>query len=1127
MKEKKKTGHDDSADLRKLAEEVLKESEKKFHSIFENVLDVYYETAIDGTILEVSPSIEILSKGQYHRDDLIGKSMIDFYADPGKRQTLLEALQERGNVVDYEIKLKNRDGLVIPCSISSKIRFDAQGRPEKILGTIRDITERKRVEEALRESEGRYRQLFDAESDAIFLIDNETGRILEANNAALALYGYSGEELLTKKNTDLSSEPEETQQVTRGTPAISEQVITIPLRLHRKKDGTVFPVEITGRFFTWQGRSVHIAAIRDITERTRAEETLRKSEEKYSLLIETTHDMIFVIDRDGCVEYINTAAARALGEQPQNVIGKAHADLFPPEIAEGQWRSLQKVFESGEPFFAESHLIFPHGEMWASAQLVPFRREGGKVTAVMGVSRDITERWRAEEALLESHERYSQLANSITDIFFAFDKDLKYTYWNAASEKLMKISAEEAIGKSLYDLFPDTPQTRIAEKKYREVLKTGLFQTFVNEYKIGGKDYYFEISVYPSKYGISVFSKDITERKQAEDALRESEEKWRSLVSVLPDYVSLLDRESRLLFLNHYAEGFTEKEVIGSSVYQYLSTESKEIFKKEIAECQNTGKIKKFEHVAMGDHGIMREYEDYLVPILEKNKATSTMVVSRDITERKQAEEALRESEERFRRLSEAAFEGILIHEEGKIIDTNRLFATMFGYDVSEVIGGNALDFATLGLGDVALRHMRTESSEAYEGVAIRKDGSTFPVEVQAENIPYKGRTARVTAIRDITERKRAGEALRESEEKYRILVEKANEAIVIVQDGALVFTNRRTSDLVGVPVGDLEGKPFIDFVWPEDRELLIANYRKRIAGETVRDAYDCRIIGAGGRLTWIFLSAAVIRWKGKPATLNLLTDITERKQAEEEVRRKAKELQEKNDELTRFTHAVAHDLRSPLVTIQTFQGHLERDIRSRDAARVEEDLGFIRNAADKMGRLLDDIRRLSRVGHITNPSEEAPLQAIVKEALDLVAGRITGRGVKVQVTEEPVVLYGDRTRLVEVFLNLVDNAVKFMGDEPAPRVEIGVEQTGEELVLHVRDNGIGIDPQVQPLLFSLFHKLDPKMEGEGIGLALVRRIAELHGGRIWVESEGLGKGTTFRFTLAKTRRRRAEEEKP
>jgi len=129
--------------------------------------------------------------------------------------------------------------------------------------------------------------------------------------------------------------------------------------------------------------------------------------------------------------------------------------------------------------------------------------------------------------------------------------------------------------------------------------------------------------------------------------------------------------------------------------------------------------------------------------------------------------------------------------------------------------------------------------------------------------------------------RKRAEEALRENEEKYRTLVEKANEGIIIAQDGVFVFANRRMSDLLGVPAGDLEGKPFIDFVWPEDRELVIANYRKRIAGETVCDAYDFRIIGAGGRATWVFLSAAAIQWKGKPATFNLMTDITDRKRAE------------------------------------------------------------------------------------------------------------------------------------------------------------------------------------------------------------------------------------------------------
>ena len=145
--------------------------------------------------------------------------------------------------------------------------------------------------------------------------------------------------------------------------------------------------------------------------------------------------------------------------------------------------------------------------------------------------------------------------------------------------------------------------------------------------------------------------------------------------------------------------------------------------------------------------------------------------------------------------------------------------------------------------------------------------------------------TGLIGAILDITERKRAEEALRESEEKYRTLVEKANEAIMIAQDEVFVFANSRMSELLGVPAGKLEGKPFVDFIWPEDRDRVVANYRKRIAGETICDAYDFRIIGAGGKLTWVYLSAAAIQWKGKPATLNLVTDITERTRAEEALR--------------------------------------------------------------------------------------------------------------------------------------------------------------------------------------------------------------------------------------------------
>ena len=251
--------------------------------------------------------------------------------------------------------------------------------------------------------------------------------------------------------------------------------------------------------------------------------------------------------------------------------------------------------------------------------------------------------------------------------------------------------------------------------------------------------------------------------------------------------------------------------------------------------------------------------------------------------------------------------------------------------------------------------------------------------------------------------------------------------------------------------------------------------------------------------------------------------DITERKRMEEALQQSSRELQARNDELARFTYTVSHDLKSPLVTIKAFLGYLEQDAGKQDAEGMKKDLEYIYGAADKMGRLLDELLDLARVGRKMNPPEEVPLQVVVKDALDLVAGWIIQRNVEVVVTKEPVMLCGDRSRLVEVFQNLVDNATKFMGDQPKPRVEIGVETAGDESVFFVRDNGMGIDPRYLPKVFGLFEKYDPASKGTGIGLALVKRIVEVHGGKVWVESAGIGKGATFRFTLAKTKRHPAQ----
>ena len=185
------------------------------------------------------------------------------------------------------------------------------------------------------------------------------------------------------------------------------------------------------------------------------------------------------------------------------------------------------------------------------------------------------------------------------------------------------------------------------------------------------------------------------------------------------------------------------------------------------------------------------------------------------------------------------------------------------------------------------------------------------------------------------------------------------------------------------------------------------------------------------------------------------------------------------------------------------------------------KDLAYIHGAADKMERLLNELLEFVRIGHARNAPEAVPLQEIVKEATELVAGQIAKRHVRIEITRDPVWLHGDRVRLVEVFQNLLDNAVKFLGDQPDPRIEVGAETEGGEVVLFVRDNGKGIDLRHSARLFGLFEKLDPNTPGSGIGLAMVRRIIEAHGGKIRAESAGPGKGTTFRFTLAKTELRR------
>ena len=361
-------------------------------------------------------------------------------------------------------------------------------------------------------------------------------------------------------------------------------------------------------------------------------------------------------------------------------------------------------------------------------------------------------------------------------------------------------------------------------------------------------------------------------------------------------------------------------------------------------------------------------------------------------------------------------------------------------------------------------------------------------------------------------EKLKAAEELAESRQLLLDIINNSLALMYILDtEGRFLLANKKLADLFGTTPEQLTGRTRLDVMTQETADLHHAN-DLQVMRERKLMVFEEENQEADGKHIYLTMKYPLLRSDGKLyAVGGMSVDITERKLAEQE-------LLEKNAELTRFAYTMSHDLRSPLVTVKTFLGYLEKDMQSQDAGCIEKDFAFIHGATDKMARLLDELLELMRIGRVVNSSVEAPLQDIVQEALGLVAGQIAERGVQVKITKQPLLLYGDRPRLVELFQNLIDNAVKFMGDQMEPKVEIGVTTKNNENVLFVRDNGLGIDPRHIEKMFGIFERFNPEVEGTGIGLALVKRIVEVHGGTIWVASEGLGKGACFWFSLPEGR---------
>ena len=393
-----------------------------------------------------------------------------------------------------------------------------------------------------------------------------------------------------------------------------------------------------------------------------------------------------------------------------------------------------------------------------------------------------------------------------------------------------------------------------------------------------------------------------------------------------------------------------------------------------------------------------------------------------------------------------------------------------------------------------------------------RADGSSFPVEYWSYPIRQDDKViGLVVSFVDITERKKANEALRDSEERFKRMVNEAPLGIAIVDslNAKFYLVNPAMARITGRSMDELKQIDWVSITHPDDIQPDKDNMMAMNAGEIPGFQMEKRYLRADGQYSWVNITVASMDVvdKAKPRHLLMVDDITERKQAQ-------LVLKQKNQELEQFVYSVSHDLKSPLVTVRSFAGILRQDLLNADKPQINENLNYINKAADKMQQLLDALLQYSRIGRIDTSPQTLSVGQSVEDCLRVLAGILQQYEIQVSVNELPQQLHGSPLHFERIWQNLIENAVKYRGNQAQPHIEIGAMQQGQDVVFYVRDNGMGIAPEHCERIFNIFTQLNSGCEGSGLGLALVKKIVSIYQGRIWVESAGKGKGSCFMFTL-------------
>jgi len=755
---------------RKRAEEALRLSNAYNRSLIETSLDPLVTIGPDGKITDVNAATEA-GTGR-SRGDLIGSDFCDYFTEPAKARAGYEQVFREGLVRDYPLELRHRDGDVISVLYNASVYRNESGEVVGVFAAARDITARKRIEQALRLSNAYNRSLIETSLDPLVTIGPD-GKITDVNSTTEAATGRSRGELIGTDFCDYFTEPAKARA---GYEQVFREglVRDYPLEL-RHRDGDVISVLYNASVYRNESGEVVgvFAAARDITERKRAEEALRLSNAYNRSLIEASLDPLVTIGPDGKITDVNAATEAGTGRSRGELIGTDFCDYFT-ESAKAR-AGYEQVFREGSVRDYPLELRHRDGHVMSVLySAAVYRDESGGVVGVFAAARDVTERKRAEEALRLSNAYNRSLIEASLDPLVTIGPDGRITDVNAATEAATGRSRVELIGADFCDYFTEPAQARLG---YEHVFREGAVRDYPLELRHrDGRvmSVLYNASVYRDESGrvIGVFAaaRDITERKRREEELRRTTAYLAETQRLTHTGTFVSDNTTRPLYWSEEMfrifefdpqQGLPTREQPLQRIHPEDMDKFLQAWDRGIKERVDAD----VEYRLVLPDGTVKHAYGQGHPVLNANGELVEIVgTTVDITERKRAEEALRESETRFRTFVDHAADAffMLDFEQGTIIDVNRCACESLGYTRQELIGMTPLAF------DVDLDRAAFESAaeRAAAGETVlfdrhwhrRKDGSLFPVEVQTSVFRHGGRRFLLKVARDISDHVRAEE---------------------------------------------------------------------------------------------------------------------------------------------------------------------------------------------------------------------------------------------------------------------------------------------------------------------------------------------------------------------------------